>query len=174
MKTRYKSCLKFLYWDVQLTFIFIKHCLCYVQIIIRSEVFYNKKSYFMLSLNSTIFLFITALLALLLGFSAKFIIVSLSKSDVTLIQQISNIIKQINGYLIRISLLETAVKVLVITIELVKRFKSDKIMNYFKSVYITMLFRHFLTQAEQIEKLITIEAQISPHIILSFALSIVL
>ncbi|HAP3467141.1 TPA: hypothetical protein IUD63_001794 [Enterococcus faecalis] len=118
-----------------------------------------KKSYFMRSLNLTIFLFITASLALVLGVSAKFIISSLAKNDMVFIQQVLNIVKQISRCLVRIGLLGTGVVVLIITIELVHRFKSDKIINYFKSVYSTVLFRRFLTQTERTERVFTIETQ---------------
>ncbi|MBC1738342.1 hypothetical protein HCA45_09995 [Listeria seeligeri] len=118
-----------------------------------------KKSYFIRSLNLTIFLFITASLVFVLGFSAKFIIASLAKNDMVFIQQVLNIVKQISRYLVIIGLLETAVAILLVTIEAVHRFKSDKIKNYFRSVYSTVLFRHFLTQTEKTEQVFTIESQ---------------
>lgn len=41
--------------------------------------------------------------------------------------------------------------VFLITIELIQRFRSDSISNYFKSIFQTIRFRHFLKQDEKIE-----------------------
>ncbi|MBC1537723.1 hypothetical protein [Listeria seeligeri] len=118
-----------------------------------------KKSYFMRSLNVTIFLLMIALFTLFLAFLSNFPVVSLSESDAKLIQQTSNVIKTISVFLSKIGLLSATVEVLIIIVEIISRFKSDKITNYFKSVYSTMLLRHFLTQTERTEKVMTIEAQ---------------
>ncbi|MGF2023991.1 hypothetical protein ACUD7I_09665 [Enterococcus casseliflavus] len=118
-----------------------------------------KKSYFMRILNITIFLFVTALFALFLVFLSNHIITSLDKSDITFIRQASNVVKTIIMFISRLGMLSATVAVLIITIEIISRFKSDKIINYFKSVYSTMLLRHFLTQTERTEKVMTIEGQ---------------
>lgn len=55
-----------------------------------------KKSYFMRSLNVTIFLLMIALFTLFLVFLSNFLVVSLSESDTKLIQQTSNVIKTIS------------------------------------------------------------------------------
>ncbi|EME8079748.1 hypothetical protein ACFC9J_15580 [Enterococcus casseliflavus] len=118
-----------------------------------------KKSYFMRILNITIFLFVTALFALFLVFLSNHIITSLDKSDITFIRQASNVVKTIIMFISRLGMLSATVAVLIITVEIISRFKSDKIINYFKSVYSTMLLRHFLTQTERTEKVMTIEGQ---------------
>ncbi|HIF1846949.1 TPA: hypothetical protein ACXX02_002285 [Enterococcus faecium] len=118
-----------------------------------------KKSYFMRSLNVTIFLLMIALFTLFLVFLSNFLVVSLSESDTKLIQQTSNVIKTISVSLSKTGLLSATVAVLIIAIEMFNRFKIDKIMNYFKSIYSTMLLRHFLTQTERTEKVMTIENQ---------------
>lgn len=43
------------------------------------------------------------------------------------------------------------VPALLVIIELVQRFRSDSISNYFKSIFQTIRFRHFLKQDEKIE-----------------------
>lgn len=118
-----------------------------------------KKSYFMRILNITIFLFVTALFVLFLVFLSNHIITSLDKSDITFIRQASNVVKTIIMFISRLGMLSATVAVLIITVEIISRFKSDKIINYFKSVYSTMLLRHFLTQTERTEKVMTIEGQ---------------
>lgn len=118
-----------------------------------------KKSYFMRILNITIFLFVTALFALFLVFLSNHIITSLDKSDITFIRQASNVVKTIIMFISRLGMLSATVAVLIITVEIISRFKSDKIINYFKSVYSTMLLRHFLIQTERTEKVMTIEGQ---------------
>lgn len=110
-------------------------------------------------LNITIFLFVTALFALFLVFLSNHIITSLDKSDITFIRQASNVVKTIIMFISRLGMLSATVAVLIITVEIISRFKSDKIINYFKSVYSTMLLRHFLTQTERTEKVMTIEGQ---------------
>lgn len=118
-----------------------------------------KKTYFMRSFNLTIFLLITALFALLLGFSAKIILTSLVKNNMVFILQIAKLMKQSSQFFISFGLLEVAVALLLIAIEVVHRFKTDKIMNYFKSVYSTLQLRRFLTQTELTEKVMTAESQ---------------
>lgn len=110
-------------------------------------------------LNITIFLFVTALFALFLVFLSNHIITSLDKSDITFIRQASNVVKTIIMFISRLGMLSATVAVLIITVEIISRFKSDKIINYFKSVYSTMLLRHFLIQTERTEKVMTIEGQ---------------
>ncbi|HAP9272133.1 TPA: hypothetical protein IWI83_002639, partial [Enterococcus faecium] len=87
-----------------------------------------KKSYFMRSLNVTIFLLMIALFTLFLVFLSNFLVVSLSESDTKLIQQTSNVIKTISVSLSKTGLLSATVAVLIIAIEMFNRFKIDKIM----------------------------------------------
>lgn len=117
------------------------------------------KSYFMRSYNFIIFLLKTSLFAILLGAMTKYFASQISNTKVTTIQQLSNITNSTSTYLIEIGFFSVLIAFVLISIELVNRFRSDKIGNYIKSIYYTMLFRHFLIQTERTEKVMTIETQ---------------
>lgn len=116
-----------------------------------------KKSYFMHSLNSFIFLSMNTLVLAFFIFLCNFVLTSFAKSEIIFIQKISDFINVINVFLLIVEMLTITVIVLIISIEVVNRFRKDKIMNYFKSFYSTMLLRHFLTQ--RTEKVKPIEGQ---------------
>ena len=116
-----------------------------------------KKSYFMHSLNSFIFLSMNTLVLAFFIFLCNFVLTSFAKSEIIAIQKILDFINVINVFLLIVEMLTITVIVLIISIEVVNRFRKDKIMNYFKSFYSTMLLRQFLTQ--RTEKVKPIEAQ---------------
>lgn len=120
-----------------------------------------KKSFFMHTYNISVSLLVSSLLTFIFSMIISRLTVNLSTSDFFAIRQFSTIASQVSTYLFKIVFPLTITAGSMISLELVNRFKSDKITNYFKSIYQTVLLRHFLVQSEhsENEKVLTIENQ---------------
>ena len=108
--------------------------------------------------NLNIYLILFSLLTGFLGWSLDFLASTL---DLTL--PISLDLSQVNSYLaIGSYYAYMAMSFLLgtlfasVTLEVLNRIRFDNLFNYFKSIYHTFKFRHFLTQREKSEKVTTI------------------
>lgn len=118
-----------------------------------------KKSFFMHTYNISVSLLVSSLLTFIFSMIISRLTVNLSTSEFFAIRQFSTIASLASIYLFKIVFPLTITASAIIALELVNRFKNDKIANYFKSIYQTVLLRHFLIQSEHSEKVITIENQ---------------
>lgn len=118
-----------------------------------------KKTFFMYTYNSIIFLFASSLVVFVLSSLAKWLAYNFSNSEVSLFRQLSNGTNYVSTYLFNIAFSLIIIVLTLIAIELFNRFRNDKITNYFKSIYQTLILRHFLIQRERTEKVMSIENQ---------------
>ncbi|MGB3159697.1 MAG: hypothetical protein WBA84_00470 [Carnobacterium sp.] len=118
-----------------------------------------KKSFFMRIYNPTLFLLTSSILIFFVSMITKYFTICFSNSEIEVIRQLTSTTMKINMYSNMVSFSLLIITLSLVILELYNRFKNDKIGNYFKSLYKTMLLRYFLVQTEITEKVITIENQ---------------
>lgn len=118
-----------------------------------------KKSFFMRIYNPTLFLLTSSILIFFVSMITKYFTIYFSNSEIEVIRQLTSTTMKINMYSNMVSFSLLIITLSLVILELYNRFKNDKIGNYFKSIYKTMLLRYFLVQTEITEKVITIENQ---------------
>lgn len=109
--------------------------------------------------NPTLFLLTSSILIFFVSMITKYFTICFSNSEIEVIRQLTSTTMKINMYSNMVSFSLLIITLSLVILELYNRFKNDKIGNYFKSLYKTMLLRYFLVQTEITEKVITIENQ---------------
>ena len=120
-----------------------------------------KKSYFMKTFNLNINLILVSFLAGFIGWSLEFLSNQFKLNPLSFFD-----LSQFNSYLeLGSKYSYTALSILLfilfvsVMFEILNRFRFDRLLNYFKSVYFTFQLRQFLTQREKSEKITTIDNQ---------------
>lgn len=114
-----------------------------------------KKTFFQRTYNLNANLIVLALLSFFLKIGINLLIQMIETTKISgmqgLFTTIIDKLTVLEYYIQLLSFCLILVPALLVIIELVQRFRSDSISNYFKSIFQTIRFRHFLKQDEKIE-----------------------
>lgn len=108
----------------------------------------KKKSFFIRSLNGTLFLLKFGLISCALGLITYFGSWLIPESKYVLLQKGTSFISSFGLCLIFVSIVLLSIASILITVELKFRLKHDRLKNYFESVSKSLRFRQFLLQSE--------------------------
>lgn len=113
-----------------------------------------KKTYFMKTFNLTTNLLILSVLDVVITFLLKFLSEMLYKSKIQLFRQLYSYPSLASDFLFELSIGLVLITLTLIGIELISRFRSDSLPNYFKSIKQTFSLRRFMGQSERSEKIV--------------------
>lgn len=117
------------------------------------------RSYFMRTLNLTLFLFLFAPICSVFGWLFNFLSVKLTNISFVNLSTVKTITDIISSTCLGFAFFSLLLALLLIGIEIFQRIKTDSLWNYCQSVYHTFLLRHFLFQRERVQKISNLEHQ---------------
>lgn len=118
-----------------------------------------KKNYFIRSFNLVLTFKLTSIFLILLGGAVKYFVSLTAADHAGLFHTLTITSNYFASVFILVGFLLIIAVILLVSLELISRLLNDKVGNYFRSVYRTLLLRHFLYQSEHQEKIVTIEGQ---------------
>ena len=114
-----------------------------------------KKSFFQKTYNVNVWLIYFGILSIILNFALQQLSKLIGNFHISQLKNIFSYIQDkiglIEYFSKLLSIILITLVVFLIAIELLQRFRNDSILNYFKSIFQTIRFRHFLKQDEKIE-----------------------
>ncbi|HFI0293487.1 TPA: hypothetical protein ACGOVK_001942 [Streptococcus suis] len=122
----------------------------------------TNKTYFMRSFNFILNLLLIALISYLFGWLFNSVSTQLNTNTLFKLETVTTITDKISSISYGLALICLSLSLVLIGIEIVKRWKTDKLMNYVKSVYHTFSLRNFLFQREKVQKVTSPEHQTVP------------
>lgn len=120
------------------------------------------KTYFMRSLNFILNLILIAPILYLFGWLFNSLSIQLNTNTLFKLETVTTITDKISSISYGLALICLSLSLVLIGIEIVKRWKTDTLMNYVKSVYHTFSLRNFLFQREKVQKVTSPEHQTVP------------
>lgn len=120
------------------------------------------KTYFMRSFNFILNLLLIAPILYLFGWLFNSLSIQLNTNTLFKLETVTTITDKISSISYGLALICLSLSLVLIGIEIVKRWKTDTLMNYVKSVYHTFSIRNFLFQREKVQKVTSPEHQTVP------------
>ncbi|KUL06000.1 MULTISPECIES: hypothetical protein [Bacilli] len=113
-----------------------------------------KKTYFMRTFNLNLRLVLFSISTFIITVFLDFMSASFEKSSLLPLFKLSNSISAFSNFTFELSVGLLSLVTLLTTLELIKRFKSDSWINYFKSIKQTFNLRRFMRQSERSGKIV--------------------
>ena len=113
-----------------------------------------KKTYFMRTFNLNLRLVLFSISTFIITVFLNFMSASFEKSSLLPLFKLSNSISAFSNFTFELSVGLLSLVTLLTTLELIKRFKSDSWINYFKSIKQTFNLRRFMRQSERSGKIV--------------------
>ena len=113
-----------------------------------------KKTYFMRTFNLNLRLVLFSISTFIITVFLNFMSASFEKSSLLPLFKLSNSISAFSNFTFELSVGLLSLVTLLTTLELIKRFKSDSLINYFKSIKQTFNLRRFMRQSERSGKIV--------------------
>ncbi len=113
-----------------------------------------KKTYFMRTFNLNLRLVLFSISTFIITVFLDFMSASFEKSSLLPLFKLSNSISAFSNFTFELSVGLLSLVTLLTTLELIKRFKSDSLINYFKSIKQTFNLRRFMRQSERSGKIV--------------------
>ncbi|CFQ82828.1 TPA: hypothetical protein ACIKR3_001360 [Streptococcus agalactiae] len=120
------------------------------------------KTYFMRSFNFILNLLLIAPILYLFGWLFNSLSIQLNTNTLFKLETVTTITDKISSISYGLALICLSLSLVLIGIEIVKRWKTDRLVNYVKSVYHTFSLRNFLFQREKVQKVTSPEHQTVP------------
>ncbi|EHC03148.1 hypothetical protein SSUR61_0880 [Streptococcus suis R61] len=117
------------------------------------------KTYFMRSFNFILNLLLIAPILYLFGWLFNSLSIQLNTNTLFKLETVTTITDKISSISYGLALICLSLSLVLIGIEIVKRWKTDRLVNYVKSVYHTFSLRNFLFQREKVQKVTSPEHQ---------------
>lgn len=120
------------------------------------------KTYFMRSFNFILNLLLIAPILYLFGWLFNSLSIQLNTNTLFKLETVTTITDKISSISYGLALICLSLSLVLIGIEIVKRWKTDRLMNYAKSICHTFSLRNFLFQREKVQKVTSPEHQTVP------------
>lgn len=120
------------------------------------------KTYFMRSFNFILNLLLIAPILYLFSWLFNSLSIQLNTNTLFKLETVTTITDKISSISHGLALICLSLSLVLIGIEIVKRWKTDRLVNYVKSVYHTFSLRNFLFQREKVQKVTSPEHQTIP------------
>lgn len=112
-----------------------------------------KKTYFMNTFNLNLRLILFSALTFVIKLLLDFLNASFEKSNFLPLLKLGNYISSASSFIFELIIGLFSTVIFLVAFELIKRFRSDSLANYFKSIKQTLTLRRFMGQSERSEKI---------------------